>query len=210
MLHGECVATQSTVDSFPYIPLCNLCFWYFMVFISQQWGASWHSLNASPSTFPHSTVGKKKNYLLPAQCEPLTEMKYYHLELNQIQMFIKRSHVKVALVKLFGADLMSWWQHRRPTEGVMSTFSHFETDMLSSAELWISPICVTVMMMMVMKIPESGAECTSRNPTPALVYTAVCGPASHHDTGKRFTPAPLSTRSFQEGANDRLWCSRSV
>lgn len=104
MLHGECVVTQSTVDRFPYIPLCNLCFWYFMVFISQQWGASWHSLNASPSTFPHSTVGKKKNYLLPAQCEPLTEMKYYRLELNQIQMFIKRSHVKVTLVKLFGAD----------------------------------------------------------------------------------------------------------
>lgn len=43
-----------------------------------------------------------------------------------------------------------------------------------------------------------------------LHQRTVWGSANLHDTGKRFTPALLSTRSFQEGATDRLRCSRSV
>lgn len=43
-----------------------------------------------------------------------------------------------------------------------------------------------------------------------LHQRTVQGSANLHDTGKRFTPAPLSTRSFQERANDRLRCSVSV
>lgn len=49
------------------------------------------------------------------------------------------------------------------------------------------------------------------SPSPGTLHRhTVRGSANLHDTGKRFTPAPLSTRSFQERANDRLRCSRSV
>lgn len=43
-----------------------------------------------------------------------------------------------------------------------------------------------------------------------LHQSTVQGSANLCDTGNRFTPAPLSTRSFQEQANDRLQCSRSI
>lgn len=49
------------------------------------------------------------------------------------------------------------------------------------------------------------------SPSPeTLHHCTVRGSANLRDTGKHFTPAPLSTRSLQERASDRLRCSRSV
>lgn len=104
------------------------------------------------------------------------------------------------------------WQ--RSTEAVNKTVvsqtcCHQQTSVCLCVCVLRLHLCV--MMMLIMAAPSLTLSAphfsVSRNPTPA--YSLRTGQSPWH-FGKRFTSAPLSTRSFQEETIHRLWCSRSV